>query len=52
MSDNERDQPDERNAAEADAKEDLELKDDDADQVRGGAIFKSPGAETDATSKH
>ena len=27
-----------------DAKEDLELKDEDADEVRGGATFKYPGA--------
>ena len=40
LSDNERDQPDERNAAEADAKEDLELKDEDADEVRGGVYTK------------
>ena len=36
MSDIERDRQDEDTAAE-DAKEDLELNEDDADQVRGGA---------------
>ena len=45
MSDKERDQQDE--AAE-DAKEDLEIKDEDADEVRGGAIYKSPGDSPDA----
>ena len=35
---------DERNQAEDDAKEDLELKDEDADQVRGGATFKYSGS--------
>lgn len=39
MSDTERDQQDE---AADDAKEDLEIKDEDADEVRGGAIYKSP----------
>jgi hypothetical protein len=45
VSDKERDQQDE--AAE-DAKEDLEIKDEDADEVRGGAIYKSPGDSPDA----
>lgn len=36
MSHQERDQPGERKLAEDDAKEDLELKEEDADQVRGG----------------
>jgi hypothetical protein len=40
VSDKERDQPDERKLAEDDAKEDLELKDETADQVRGGLIHK------------
>lgn len=40
MSDIERDQQDEGKPTEEDAKEDLELKDDDADRVRGGAAFK------------
>ena len=40
MSDKERDQQDESATAEEDAKEDLELKDDDADQVRGGLTWK------------
>ena len=40
MSDNERDQQDEEKPAEDDAKEDLELKDEDADQVRGGVYEK------------
>ena len=39
----ERDQQDAGKSAEEDAKEDLELKDDDADQVRGGAKFKYDG---------
>ena len=38
MSDN-----DERATADDDAKEDLELKDEDADQVRGGLASKSQG---------
>ena len=41
----ERDQQDEGTSAE-DAKEDLELKDDDADEVRGGAIHKRPGTDS------
>lgn len=52
MSDHERDQQDEGKSAE-DAKEDLELKDDDADQVRGGAAFKydRPGSADKAPQK-
>jgi hypothetical protein len=42
VSDTERDQ--QGNEAADDAKEDLELKDEDADEVRGGATFKYPGA--------
>ena len=38
MSDEKSNEPDERMAAEDDAKEDLELNDETADQVRGGAI--------------
>lgn len=49
MSDTERDQ--QGNEAADDAKEDLEITDEDADQVRGGAIYKSPGTSPDATSK-
>ena len=37
------DKQDERTQTEEDAKEDLDLKDEDADEVRGGAIFKSSG---------
>ena len=44
----ERDQQDE---AADDAKEDLEITDDDADQVRGGAAFKYPRS-ADALDKH
>ena len=44
MSDKEADQPDERTGADDDAKEDLELKDEDADQVRGGLTWKYPGS--------
>ena len=40
MSDNERDQQDDRSTSEDDAKRDLELKDDDADQIRGGLRIK------------
>ena len=40
MSDQERDQPDERKLAEDDAKEDLELTDETADKVRGGLAQK------------
>jgi hypothetical protein len=40
VSDKERDQQDAGNEAAADAKEDLELKDEDADQVAGGLILK------------
>ena len=40
MSDKERDQQDAGNEAAADAKEDLELTDEDADQVGGGLIQK------------
>ncbi len=40
MSDTERDQRDEEKSAEEDAKEDLELKDEDADEVRGGVYTK------------
>ena len=40
MSDTERDQPDERKQNEDDAKEDLELKEEDADNVRGGLAQK------------
>jgi hypothetical protein len=40
VSDKKSDQPDERKLAEDDAKEDLELKDEDADQVRGGLTWK------------
>jgi len=36
------DKQNERAAADDDAKEDLELKDEDADQVRGGLILKTP----------
>ena len=36
----ERDQQDERDEAAEDAKEDLELKDEDADEVRGGTYSK------------
>ena len=36
----ERDQPDERKQNEDDAKEDLELKEEDADNVRGGLAKK------------
>ena len=39
----EREQQDDSTRDEDDAKEDLELKDEDADEVRGGAVFKSPG---------
>ena len=42
MSDKERDQQDERASAQDDAKEDLELKDEDADQIRGGLTHKDP----------
>ena len=43
---------DERKQAEDDASEDLELKDEDADEVRGGATFKYPGARSaDAIDK-
>lgn len=42
---------DERKAAEDDAKEDLELNDDSADNVRGGLIHKNPDAAPDATWK-
>jgi len=41
VSDVERDKQDKATAAE-DATEDLELNEDDADQVRGGAIDKEP----------
>jgi hypothetical protein len=40
MSDRESERQDERMAAEDDAKEDLELNDDAADQVRGGMADK------------
>jgi len=40
VSDKEGDQPDERKLAEDDANEDLELKDEAADQVRGGLAHK------------
>ncbi len=40
MSDQERDQHDTANEAADDAKEDLALKDEDADAVRGGAAGK------------
>jgi hypothetical protein len=42
---------DERGAAEDDAKEDLELNDENADQVRGGVISKQPEAAPDAKWK-
>jgi hypothetical protein len=45
------DERDEREAAEDDAKEDLELNDDSADQVRGGLIIKHSDAAPDATWK-
>jgi hypothetical protein len=38
---------DERTTADDDAKEDLELKDEDADQVRGGLASKSPKTSTE-----
>lgn len=38
MSDKQSNEPDARKATEDDAKEDLELNDDTADQVRGGAL--------------
>ena len=38
MSDKENREPNERMAAEDDAQEDLELNDETADQVRGGAL--------------
>lgn len=38
-------QQDDRKTAEEDAKEDLELKDDDADEVRGGAAYKYDGGD-------
>jgi hypothetical protein len=41
MSDKDHDQPDERKLAEDDAKEDLELTDETADQVRGGLAQKN-----------
>ena len=40
------DKQDERTQTEEDVKEDLELKDEDADEVRGGASFKSPGEDS------
>jgi hypothetical protein len=40
VSDHESSKPDERMAAEDDAKEDLELNDETADQVRGGTLDK------------
>jgi hypothetical protein len=40
-------EPDERQAAEDDAKEDLELNDESADQVRGGVISKGGTAAPD-----
>ena len=40
MSDHESSEPNERMAAEDDAKEDLELNDETADQVRGGMLDK------------
>ena len=40
MSESDRDQQDERMATEEDAKEDLELNDETADQVRGGVVNK------------
>ena len=40
MSENEKLEQDERTAAEDDVKEDLELSDDSADQVRGGIYNK------------
>ena len=42
----ERDQQDAGSEAAEDAKEDLEVQDDDADQVRGGAAYKYPGADS------
>jgi hypothetical protein len=44
-------EPDERQAAEDDASEDLELNDENADQVRGGLINKHPDAAPDAPWK-
>jgi hypothetical protein len=41
------DQQQEREMASDDAKEDLELKDEDADQVRGGLKSKTSDASTD-----
>jgi hypothetical protein len=41
------DQQHERATADDDAKEDLELKDEDADQVRGGLKSKTSDASTD-----
>ena len=38
MSERESNKPDERKAAEDDAKEDLDLNDETADQVRGGTL--------------
>jgi len=43
------DERDERMAAEDDAKEDLELNDESADQVRGGLISKGGQESVDAT---
>jgi hypothetical protein len=40
VSDKESNEPNERMAAEDDAKEDLELNDETADQVRGGTFDK------------
>jgi len=52
VSDKEREQQNEAVRGDDDAKEDLELKDEDADEVRGGVIYKSPGGEdTDIFSK-
>jgi hypothetical protein len=42
---------DERDEAEDDAKEDLELNDENADQVRGGLIIKEPQAAPDTKWK-
>ena len=48
MSD-ERDEPGERKQAEDDAREDLELKDEDAEQVRGGLKLKEGKLELEKT---
>ena len=42
---------DERTTADDDAKEDLELTDEDADQVRGGLASKAPKASPELKDK-